>query len=422
MGIPLNDKNRTICAVGSAVVSLLCTLVSILILSVGAFIQVVIESKTHFIEGLETTVLPAFIMFIGIYGVIQNLICAVVHYKIRKEDRREPLSKFLLAIVISGILLCTLYLLVGIVCFVQIDRLDKAYGKGILNALKKYKKHKTIKYEVDMLQIVFDCCGSNDYRDWFGINWIDHNYIVNKKGIHMDSKIGYTNDDVPFSCCSATANRPCIHHHVHDNHVHYNYDYKVETTINRLGCKQALTTYYGNGILTYVGILILSSSFFQILIVLVTRLVQTSLLTAIQDGDSTDTADGYLFTSKFKRGKKGKSSKPLLEDNSSGEDSDEDMSRARKKTSIVPILPVEPIYDEINDEPIYANIGAVNKARRNSSSIKSEPIYANVGAINKARRNSGSLKDEPIYANVGAISKSRRNSEDIYANAEALGE
>ena len=185
MGISLTDKTRTICAVATAVVSLLCAVVSVLILSAGAFIQVVIESKTRFIEGLDISVLPAFIMLIGIYGLIQNLICAIVHYKIRNEKRQESLSKFLFAIVISGIVLSTLYVVVGIVCFAQISRLDKAYGKGIYNALKKYKKDKLIKYEIDMLQIAFDCCGSNGYQDWFGINWIDHNYLVNKKGIHM---------------------------------------------------------------------------------------------------------------------------------------------------------------------------------------------------------------------------------------------
>ncbi len=60
-------------------------------------------------------------------------------------------------------------------------------------------------------------------------------------------------DDVPFSCCSTKAERPCIHHHVHQNDRHLNYDYNLQVTLNTMGCKEALMEFFGDTILTNAG-------------------------------------------------------------------------------------------------------------------------------------------------------------------------
>lgn len=56
----------------------------------------------------------------------------------------------------------------------------------------------------------------------------------------------YLTDDVPFSCCRPTSPRPCIHHQVQDNDIHYNYDYHTDLTLHTIGCKEKLMEYFGS--------------------------------------------------------------------------------------------------------------------------------------------------------------------------------
>ena len=54
----------------------------------------------------------------------------------------------------------------------------------------------------------------------------------------------FLNDDVPFSCCDPGIARHCIHHHIHDNNMHYNYDYRTDLTVFTEGCRSKLMSYY----------------------------------------------------------------------------------------------------------------------------------------------------------------------------------
>ena len=67
----------------------------------------------------------------------------------------------------------------------------------------------------------------------------------------------FVNDDVPFSCCDPLAIRNCIHHHVHDNNMHYNYDYRTDVTLYPQGCKDELMVYYSFRLCT-VGALVMA--------------------------------------------------------------------------------------------------------------------------------------------------------------------
>lgn len=74
----------------------------------------------------------------------------------------------------------------------------------------------------------------------------------------------YLNDDVPFSCCNPESPRPCIHHHVMDNDMHYNYDFRSAITIHPIGCRDKLTEYYGQIMLTNIGVVVVCVSIFQV--------------------------------------------------------------------------------------------------------------------------------------------------------------
>lgn len=96
--------------------------------------------------------------------------------------------------------------------------------------MKRYRDNEVVKRQLDYLQYTFECCGNTQYTDWFQIAWIADEFVDTsdpdvRDQIHTGS--GYQTDEVPFSCCSRYARRPCISHSVHDNSRHFNYDYQV---------------------------------------------------------------------------------------------------------------------------------------------------------------------------------------------------
>ena len=64
----------------------------------------------------------------------------------------------------------------------------------------------------------------------------------------------YTNDDVPFSCCDPASPRPCVHHHVATDQLHFQYSHQDNHTLYRTGCKKALMDFFGDVLLRSVGL------------------------------------------------------------------------------------------------------------------------------------------------------------------------
>lgn len=80
----------------------------------------------------------------------------------------------------------------------------------------------------------------------------------------FSTKQPYLNDDAPYSCCDPNKTRPCIHHHIHDNDLHFNYDFKTELTLYKTGCTTALMSFFGDVVLKDVGIVVLCISFIEV--------------------------------------------------------------------------------------------------------------------------------------------------------------
>ncbi|XP_050405930.1 peripherin-2 [Patella vulgata] len=173
--------------------------------------------------------------------------------------------------------------------------LNRAFDKGIYKAMRNYKTNKTLKIEIDTLQIDFRCCGNNKYTDWFKISWIREEYVNTDRKKTEIQVGGYRNDDVPFSCCDSASRRPCINHHVHDNDMHYSYDYRMKTTIYPQGCRESLVTFYGKQLMTYTGFALLGTAAFQLIVVIMTRFLQTSIAQALELGDPEAPTIGYFF-------------------------------------------------------------------------------------------------------------------------------
>ncbi|XP_060081665.1 peripherin-2-like [Ylistrum balloti] len=300
MGCPeieMNEGSRQMSAKASGVLNIICVVPSLIILSVGAYIQTAIQQQIGLIEGFNGDILPAFMIVFGFFGSVVGLLSGKACWSNRDCSKRLDWSKYLLPLVVVQLILASVVFVSAIMCFVQISMLETSFEKGISSAMLDYKNDRMKKRELDTLQISYKCCGVTSYTDWFHVSWIHEEYIPEaKKELLSRNKAGdYLNDDVPFSCCVANVLRPCVHHHVHDNDMHYNYDYRAQVTLHGTGCKDALMEIYGNRLLTEVGALVLSISFLQMITVLVMRLLQTSVDGSLENDDPMETSIGYIF-------------------------------------------------------------------------------------------------------------------------------
>ncbi|KAK3596023.1 hypothetical protein CHS0354_032546 [Potamilus streckersoni] len=236
-------------------------------LALGVLIETTIRDKIRFIENYNGAILPALLLSIGATSVVAHLVCGKICWTNHNPVRRRLWSRYLLPTMIVSTVIFLLELVSGIMCYSHVTELDKSFKRGILTNMKDYKDDVNVKEEVDVLQIEFSCCGSIAYTDWFRTAWIHEDYLNDLKLQSLRKSgfdDGFISDDVPFSCCSPTSMRPCIHHHVHDNDLHYNYDYRTSMTINKKGCAITLMEYYSEWILMKAGAIAIGLSFFQV--------------------------------------------------------------------------------------------------------------------------------------------------------------
>ncbi|KAL4237727.1 outer segment membrane [Mactra antiquata] len=277
----------------------LCILPSFVCLLTALYIQIQIQDKIAFIENYDGVVLPVFLVFSGCFGFFAHIFCGKVAYSCRVPEKREKWSGFLLAVIIATSIIFLAEFISGILCFVHIANLEESLDKGIKVAMAAYKNDATTKEHTDILQMTYECCGSRSHKDWFYVSWIHPDYRSNYSLSLSSGLLGLgpnlISDDVPFSCCNPDVLRPCINHHVHDNNKHYNYDYRTQTTLYTMGCTEKLMEFYENSVLLVAGSIVFGLSFLQLMLVITTRLLQTSISTSMSNEDHDGPSVGYLF-------------------------------------------------------------------------------------------------------------------------------
>lgn len=55
------------------------------------------------------------------------------------------------------------------------------FGNNFLTIMKKYHYEQNAKSMVDNIQWALQCCGSNNYKDWFEFDWMGNKIAKSKK-------------------------------------------------------------------------------------------------------------------------------------------------------------------------------------------------------------------------------------------------
>ncbi|XP_076464534.1 uncharacterized protein LOC143296470 isoform X2 [Babylonia areolata] len=239
---------------------------------------------------------------------------------------REAALRSLLIVLIALLFATILVFAASLYCFVQLGRLSALLEQGLNASILQYPSDSAVKARVDMLQMEYSCCGDLDYSDWFHVPWIPRNILVaDQTELHLyllessqedpTRYNDYTNDDVPFSCCDPTSPRPCIHHHVTVESLHYQYSpYFSHLTLHRTGCRQALEDFFGKKLLLPLALSLLLMTLIQVVILVLFRILLTSMQMAVAKGDMTGPGEAHLFRPEQETVQQEENRPPIAED------------------------------------------------------------------------------------------------------------
>lgn len=297
------DGRAALCLVMS-ITNWVCIVISLSLLGLGLYIKFAVEEYTNLVTNYDGESLPYLLISVGTVSSITNLVGGWIAFISGNPKKRMSLRFAHFGYIIWTLCVSVAVFAGGIMCFTHTNHLRDSFHGGLTAAMSLYKDGEIHKYEIDKLQMSFKCCGNTAYTDWFQIPWIHTDYLdiqSEDQLMTLEAAGGYRGDDAPFSCCSPSSHRPCVHHKVHDNRAHVNYDYREHITLHSMGCRDALMNHFGDTILKNAGAIIFGIFVLQLMVAIVTRYLETSLTEAALSDDPTGPSYGYLINTGSKK-------------------------------------------------------------------------------------------------------------------------
>lgn len=154
----------------------------IILFSLGLFLKVQINKRRELMAEREIHSVPNMLIAVGLIACIINFLGGKICYDCVDTNKFLRWKLVMLPYIICTFFF-TLCVLVGaLMCYSMHGELEESLALGLQDAMRYYKDTDTpgrcfLKRTVDQLQIQFQCCGNNGYRDWFQIQWISNRYL-----------------------------------------------------------------------------------------------------------------------------------------------------------------------------------------------------------------------------------------------------
>ncbi|XP_075044673.1 rod outer segment membrane protein 1 [Mixophyes fleayi] len=280
-------------------------LVGCLTFGLGIYLKVQLWIHNEVMDNTVAHAVPNTVISAGLVGVILGLLAGKISQDSLDMAKYPKWKPFMLPYFFLSILSCLVCLAALFLSVVMRGSLEESLKIGLKNGIRFYKDTDTPgrcyqKRTMDKLQMDFQCCGNNHYRDWFEVQWISNRYLdfsskEVKDRIKSNVDGRYLMDSVPFSCCNPNSPRPCIQLQITNNSAHYSYSYQTdELNIWVRGCREALLSSY-TGIMATNGAAVTLFFLIQASVLICIRLLQTSMekITGVEDVE-TD-SEGFLL-------------------------------------------------------------------------------------------------------------------------------
>lgn len=299
------QQRRVRLAQGLWLLSWLAVMCGAFIFSLGVYLKIELLRRAEVMENAEIHVVPNILLMVGLASISTNWIASRVCQDSLDVSRFPRWKLLLLAWFGVAALLCCLLVTVVVLSYALQGRLEESLKIGLRNGIRFYKDTDVPgrcfqKETIDRLQMEFRCCGNNNYKDWFEVQWVSNRYLdFTSKDVkdrirsNVDSR--YLLDGVPFSCCNPASPRPCLQNQLTDSRAHYNYEYPNEDlNLYSRGCRQALTDYY-MGLMNSTGPGVLSVILIQLSVIVSLRYLQTAVEGAMASETPEGDSVGYLL-------------------------------------------------------------------------------------------------------------------------------
>lgn len=182
MPVKFNLQKRVKLAQGLWMLYWFSVMVGILVFSLGIFFKIELRKRSEMMDNDESHLVPNLLILVGLLACGINAFGGKVCH-----DSLDPLkfSKWKPMLKTYLLLSCgfnVLLLVTAALCFLMQFAMYLTLAEGLKNSIKFYKDTDTpgrcfMKRTLDMTQIEFRCCGNNNYRDWFEVQWISNRYL-----------------------------------------------------------------------------------------------------------------------------------------------------------------------------------------------------------------------------------------------------
>ncbi|KPP64618.1 peripherin-2-like [Scleropages formosus] len=305
MKVKFDMKKRVKLAQGLWLMYWLAVMAGVLVFSMGLFFKIELRKRSEMMDNKESHFVPNLLILAGLVACGINTFGGKICYDSLDATKFAKWKPLLKPFLVGCLLFNVLLFFTAFLCFTMRLALQFTLAEGLKNSMKYYKDTDTpgrcfMKRTLDLTQIEFRCCGNNNYKDWFEIQWISNRYldfsskeVKDRISSNVDGQ--YLMDGVPFSCCNPSSPRPCIQYQVTNNSAHYSYDHHTEElNIWKRGCKEALLSYYG-GMMNTIGMLVLLVNVLEVAVMVGLQYVNTALSTLVNPEDPESESEGWLL-------------------------------------------------------------------------------------------------------------------------------
>ncbi|XP_070692510.1 rod outer segment membrane protein 1b [Pempheris klunzingeri] len=299
------QQRRVRLAQGLWLMSWLAVMCGTFIFCLGVYLKTELIRRAEVMENSEIHVVPNILMMVGLASIGTNWVASRVCQDSLDAARFPRWKVFLLAWFVVAALICFLLVAVVVLSYALQGRLEESLKVGLRNGIRFYKDTDVPgrcfqKETIDRLQMEFHCCGNNNFKDWFEVQWVSNRYLDYtskdvKDRIRSNVDGRYLLDAVPFSCCNPASPRPCLQYQLTDNSAHHSYEYQSEElNLYSRGCRQALIEHYMQ-LMNSTGPGVLSIILIQLSVLVSLRYLQTAVEAAMLLEDPEGESEGYLL-------------------------------------------------------------------------------------------------------------------------------
>ncbi|MGH0118913.1 UNVERIFIED_CONTAM: hypothetical protein FKN15_055467 [Acipenser sinensis] len=182
MTVNFDLKKRVTLAQGLWLMNWFSLMAGVLVFSLGLVLKVELRKRSEMMDNAESHFVPNSLICVGILACALNAFGGKICYDSLDPAKYSKWKPFLKPFLATCFIFNILLLLTAGLCFTMRLALESTLMHGLKSGMRYYKDTDTpgrcyMKTTLDMMQIEFRCCGNNNYKDWFEIQWISNLYL-----------------------------------------------------------------------------------------------------------------------------------------------------------------------------------------------------------------------------------------------------